>query len=880
MKFFLKLGKSDIRFLVETEIFSQSTQNYNQSDIMKSNDPLLPVRREVGESSILKSLTGSQKPDGPTNARSLRFENLEDRRVLSATGFENVHDTFDNSAYVTNAQQQDFGFQQDEVISYLKLLVNGEERQLSHADNVLTLVAGDTVEVSEIGFSSDATEGVFAAEGYVNKIGDLTSASLIDYNDGRFSEREDNAAATGGEGAIAGLNNSWTVEAGWDRLTINLIHYTESATQVEGRFFVNMQVGEPDFAFDTDVLDKVTQQEITVGDEVVIPGGWFNSQSGVFHNYGEVDIYHDCDPNTILWAGALVGNAGDSVEGEFVNTRPNDPFSTRWTPDVPGEYILRYYVDPEDIAAESNEDNNTYEIRLTVKEAIAPAPVAVDDTFDTGSSLDVIENDQPTRDGETLYSENFESETLGWTTDPNGTDTATTGGWEATAPVGTAWNGVELQLEAPEGDTAFVTGGNEDGDAGSEDVDGGVTSAISEALSVPSDLDATLSLKYNFAHLHNSSNEDFFRVSVVGENETEVVLEKRGDAVDRPGEWRDFSADLSAFAGQSVQLLVEAADNGDPSLVEAGIDDIQITTADAPIKVNEFSQGEHGTVTLNNDGTFNYTAEQGFSGQDSFTYNLTDGENVSNTATVNVNVESENQPGDFIANEDLAFTFTNEAQFAWGFGLQNHSGEQVDNWAVEIENANYNIDAQQLSNQDAFELTTTQNADGTFNHLFVGTSPIAAFSGIPGGNIEWFGVNFGFRPSSDGFTSGMATDSKSFSGLEGDSDYAPIGIMTGTSGPLDTTFLGLDGSKAEITLSGLPSFVFLSAGKFDGSNWVLSSNELADLQVKADHVSDTEGWIDYQSNYLYQNWDVKFSTLNGSGETSDGMFEFTTWQKV
>jgi len=339
---------------------------------------LLPIRREVGNSSFLKNLTGSKKPVGPVNARTLRYENLEDRRVLSATGFETVvPDTLDdNGAFVTSVDQTDFGFQQDEAISYLKLLVNGEERQLSHADNVLTLVVGDTIEVSEIAFSSDAQEGVFAAEGYVNKIGDLTSASLIDYNDGRFSQRDDNAAATGGDGVIAGLNNSWTAEAGWDRLTLNLVHYTESATEIAGRLFVNVQVGERDFAFDTDTLDKVTEQEITVGEAVVIPSGWFNNNSsGAFHNYAEVDIYNNSgNPDAIVWAGALVDNVGDSVEGEFVNTRSNDQFTERWIPTAPGEYTLRYYVDPENSAAESNEANNFYEITLTVKGDAQPAP--------------------------------------------------------------------------------------------------------------------------------------------------------------------------------------------------------------------------------------------------------------------------------------------------------------------------------------------------------------------------------------------------------------------------------------------------------------------------------------------------------------------------
>ena len=138
-------------------------------------------------------------------------------------------------------------------------------------------------------------------------------------------------------------------------------------------------------------------------------------------------------------------------------------------------YTLRYYIDPENSAAESNEDNNFYEIRLTVRgdaqptvDASAASLVVVDDVVEAGdlASIDVLENDVVQ-----TYQEDFESsETLGWTTNPNGTDTATTGVWQAITPEGTAWNGVQLQLEASEGNGALVTGGEDDGSIGFNDV--------------------------------------------------------------------------------------------------------------------------------------------------------------------------------------------------------------------------------------------------------------------------------------------------------------------------------------------------------------------------------------------------------------------------
>ena len=43
------------------------------------------------------------------------------------------------------------------------------------------------------------------------------------------------------------------------------------------------------------------------------------------------------------------------------------------------------------------------------------------------------------------------------------------------------------------------------------------------------------------------------------------------------GAWAGASANLTPFAGQTIRLLIEAADASTASLVEAGIDDVRIT---------------------------------------------------------------------------------------------------------------------------------------------------------------------------------------------------------------------------------------------------------------------------------------------------------------
>ena len=259
---------------------------------------------------IIVSPTANSRRQGK---KGLEYQTLEPRCLLSATAPEFASaDMFVNEVHKP--------LRSDEVQG-LVVDVNGRMLNLTQSDNVLQLVPGDHFSVADIAFHSSSKQGVFAAEGYVNKLADKQNASTTDYADGRFSLREDNQAATGSYGSIAGLNDGWTVEAGWDRLTVVLIHYTESNTDVFDRFVVDLRVDQPDLAFSTDVLDQISSQKVFVGDQVEIPGAWSNVGDGLYHNYAEVDIYHRSDMDRIVWAGALYGNVGDgtSVDGSFIN---------------------------------------------------------------------------------------------------------------------------------------------------------------------------------------------------------------------------------------------------------------------------------------------------------------------------------------------------------------------------------------------------------------------------------------------------------------------------------------------------------------------------------------------------------------------------------
>ena len=183
--------------------------------------------------------------------------------------------------------------------------------------------------------------------------------------------------------------------------------------------------------------------------------------------------------------------------------------------------------------------------------------------------------------GGTIFFDDFESN-LGWTVNPNGTDTATTGQWERANPEETDSSGLKQLGTTVSGSNDLVTGATAGSSAGANDIDGGVTSIRSPNISLPTGTDLTLTFSYYFAHRSNASAADFLRVTAVGSS-SQVLFEELGANNDDDAAWDTASVSLNAFAGQTIYLLVEASDNAGGSLVEAGIDDVVITASSAPL---------------------------------------------------------------------------------------------------------------------------------------------------------------------------------------------------------------------------------------------------------------------------------------------------------
>jgi Zn-dependent metalloprotease len=175
----------------------------------------------------------------------------------------------------------------------------------------------------------------------------------------------------------------------------------------------------------------------------------------------------------------------------------------------------------------------------------------------------------------TVFFDNFET-SLGWTTNPNGTDTATTGMWERGDPQDTNSSGIKQLGTTVSGVNDLSTGRLAGSAAGDFDVDSGTTSIQSPPIALPSTGTLTLSFSYYLAHGTNSSTADFFRVFIVGST-TQQVFQELGGTENDNGAWITGSANISSFAGQTIRIRIEAADASTASLVEAGVDDVRIT---------------------------------------------------------------------------------------------------------------------------------------------------------------------------------------------------------------------------------------------------------------------------------------------------------------
>jgi carboxypeptidase T len=176
----------------------------------------------------------------------------------------------------------------------------------------------------------------------------------------------------------------------------------------------------------------------------------------------------------------------------------------------------------------------------------------------------------------TVYVDNFETAT-GWTTNLQGTDTATSGQWQRANPATTTSSGTKQLGTTVSGVNDLVTGAAAGTGAGAFDVDGGTTSITSPPIALTGTGSFALTFQSYLAHGSNASSADFLRVRVLSGTTSTTVYARNGAATNVNGAWLSSTASLQAFAGQTIRIVIEAADASTASLVEAGVDDVRIT---------------------------------------------------------------------------------------------------------------------------------------------------------------------------------------------------------------------------------------------------------------------------------------------------------------
>ncbi len=178
--------------------------------------------------------------------------------------------------------------------------------------------------------------------------------------------------------------------------------------------------------------------------------------------------------------------------------------------------------------------------------------------------------------GTQLFGDDFEA-ARGWTANAGGTDTATSGRFERGDPEATSSSGPKQLGTTTSGLNDLVTGRIAGKSASTNDLDGGLTSVTSAPVTLSGASAYALTFQWYLGHGRDSSTSDFLRVRVVGDTSSATVFEQRGAATDRDAAWAQASVALDRFAGQTVRIVVEAADASTASLVEAGVDDVRVS---------------------------------------------------------------------------------------------------------------------------------------------------------------------------------------------------------------------------------------------------------------------------------------------------------------
>jgi choice-of-anchor B domain-containing protein len=178
------------------------------------------------------------------------------------------------------------------------------------------------------------------------------------------------------------------------------------------------------------------------------------------------------------------------------------------------------------------------------------------------------------------FNDDFQTN-LGWTVGAAG-DAATAGIWERADPQATSAQPEDDHTSAP-GTLCFVTGASAGASVGANDVDGGKTTLTSPTLNLAAQSSARISYWRWYSNTQGGSpNADVFTVDISNNNGSSWVnVETVGPTgAQTGGGWyfHEFTVSNYVTPTSTVRLRFVADDAGSGSVIEAAIDDFQVTT--------------------------------------------------------------------------------------------------------------------------------------------------------------------------------------------------------------------------------------------------------------------------------------------------------------
>ncbi len=175
-----------------------------------------------------------------------------------------------------------------------------------------------------------------------------------------------------------------------------------------------------------------------------------------------------------------------------------------------------------------------------------------------------------------------------------GSDNATSGRWDWGNPEGTTFNGLQVQSEddssVDPGVNCFATGRLSLGNVANNDVDEGTTTLLSPVYDL-GDLDEVC-LAFDLWYVNRVGNapvDDAFKVDASsngGSNWTNLLTINLGPL---PGTWQRYSFDLQDRITLTSQVRIRwrASDTGTDNVVEAAVDEFELSTPEMPSRVGD-----------------------------------------------------------------------------------------------------------------------------------------------------------------------------------------------------------------------------------------------------------------------------------------------------